>query len=108
MREKTDQLVKNGTRVELNDGVAPAAQGQRGVVTSHRWSAIGQEVLNVIQMDDPDWGVKYSSGYSPGLDTLAVGTHCCELIDGATEQESLFDGLVLRERLREEDRQAHA
>ena len=102
MTEDTDRLIKNGTRVELNDGVAPAAQGQRGVVTSHRWSAIDQEVLNVIQMDDPDWGVKFSSGYSHGLDTLAVGTHCCELIEGANEQENLFDGLALREKLRED------
>jgi len=100
-----DWLIKNGTRVRLNDGVAAAAQGQTGVVKDHRWSAVEQAVLNVVQMDDPDWGVKFSSGYSPGIETLAVETHCCEMLD---RESNLFDGRQLREKLRAEDLKAHA
>lgn len=101
--ERVDKLVKVGTRVELNEGVAPAAQGQRGLVISHKWASIDQQVVNIVKMDDPDWGPKYSSGYVGKCETLGVGTHCCHLLGGAGE-EVLFPSASIASQLRAKEK----
>lgn len=96
-------IIKTGTRVRLNDGVAPAAQGQEGLVISHRWSSIDQEIVNVVKMDDPDWGPKYSSGYAGPTPELGVSTACCDIL-GLDPDDALIEGEHLQAKHRKEER----
>ena len=103
---KVTDVIKVGTRVELNSGVANQCQGQRGEVTGHRWSTCSWAVLNIVKMDDPTWngklGPKSGRGWSE-VKTLGVGTHCCNLLDGAGTA-AMFPARDILEEMKEKER----
>lgn len=96
-------IIKTGTRVRLNDGVAPATQGQEGLVIEHRWSSCDQQILNVVKMDDPDWGPKFSGGYKGPCETLGVSAACCDIL-GPDPKDALIEGEHLQAELRDKYR----